>query len=176
MVPRVLTLLLVPGLHEDHLFVFVPGGVGRVGPSDSATRDPTARGWLHAATASSTAILHARGPTLVCLGQFSEAHNMGPRSSPLLVSASQFRRSGPRTHFSQRTNSHPLPTADPPRALFSSPFFFFSKIIFPPPLSLQPSPHPATLHCYTDVTIIKHETTRPPFRLLLLLRLLTLVI
>lgn len=57
-----LTLLLVPGLHEHHLFVFVPRSVGSVGAGDA----PSPRGgWLDttASSTASTTVLH-NGDTL----------------------------------------------------------------------------------------------------------------
>lgn len=58
---RLLTLLLVPGLHEHHLFVFVPPSVGSVGA-------PRPRGgWLDTSacpTAPAT-VLHNGGGTLL---------------------------------------------------------------------------------------------------------------
>lgn len=59
-----LTLLLVPGLHEHHLFVFVPRSVGSVGSGDA----PRPRGgWLDTSacpTAPAT-VLHNGGGTLL---------------------------------------------------------------------------------------------------------------
>lgn len=61
---RLLTLLLVPGLHEHHLFVFVPRSVGSVGAGDA----PRPRGgWLDTSacpTAPAT-VLHNGGGTLL---------------------------------------------------------------------------------------------------------------
>lgn len=61
---RLLTLLLVPGLHEHHLFVFVPRSVGSVGSGDA----PRPRGgWLDTSacpTAPAT-VLHNGGGTLL---------------------------------------------------------------------------------------------------------------
>lgn len=61
---RLLTLLLVPGFHEHHLFVFVPRSVGSVGSGDA----PRPRGgWLDTSacpTAPAT-VLHNGGGTLL---------------------------------------------------------------------------------------------------------------
>jgi len=61
---RLLTLLLVPGLHEHHLFVFVPRSVGSVGAGDA----PRPRGgWLDTPACPTTpaTVLHSGGGTLL---------------------------------------------------------------------------------------------------------------
>lgn len=60
----VLTLLLVPGLHEHHLFVLVPRSVGSVGAGDA----PRPRGrWLDtpACPTAPATVLHNGGGTLL---------------------------------------------------------------------------------------------------------------
>lgn len=80
---RLLTLLLVPGLHQHHLFVFVPRSVGSVGPGDA----PRPRGgWLDtpACPTAPATVLHNGGgghptpPFRCCPRQSSDAHNMEP--------------------------------------------------------------------------------------------------
>lgn len=73
-----LTLLLVPRLNENHLIMFVPRGVGGVCSRDAPPRVGRGRLDTPAAAAASAAILHFQA--LFCLGQCSNAYNMGAAS------------------------------------------------------------------------------------------------